>query len=282
MTEHTAQTWHYGVMARWWAEFNLDGPEIDWFRPFVEAGQPALDAACGTGRLLVPYLEAGLDVDGSDISPDMLGHVRERCEREGLPPPNLYAQAMHELDLPRRYCTIIVCGGFGLGGHRDHDVEGLRRIYDHLEPGGTLVLDNEVPYASYASGSWWKYWIKEERRELPRPWREEGEGDCRVGADGTEYELRSRLVDVDALSQQVTLETRASMRREGQLVAEDEHVLVMTMYFTHELLLMLERTGFVDIQVRAALSDREPTVDDDFVVFIAKKPIEDAPSSPLR
>jgi SAM-dependent methyltransferase len=280
VTEQNAQTWHYGVVARWWAEFNVDGPEIDWFRPFVEAGQPALDAACGTGRLLVPYLRAGLDVDGSDISPDMLAHVRERCEREGLPPPNLYAQAMHELDLPRRYRTIIVCGGFGLGGHREHDVEGLRRIYDHLEPGGTLVLDNEVPYASYASGSWWKYWLKEERQELPRPWREEG--DRRVAADGTELELRSRLADVDPLAQRVTLEMRASMWRDSELVAEDEHRIVMTMYFTHEVVLMLERTGFVDIQVRGGLSDREPTSDDDFVVFIAKKPADDAPSSPTR
>ena len=99
--------------------------------------------------------QAGLDVDGSDISPDMLDRVRERCEREGLAEPNLYAQAMHELDLPRRYRTIIVCGGFGLGGRREHDVDGLRRLYEHLEPGGTLVLDNEVPYAR----AWvWKYW----------------------------------------------------------------------------------------------------------------------------
>ena len=67
MTAATAQTWHYGLVSRWWAEFNLDGPEIDWFRQFVEAGQPALDAACGTGRLLVPYLQAGLEVAGSDI-----------------------------------------------------------------------------------------------------------------------------------------------------------------------------------------------------------------------
>ena len=217
----------------------------------------------------MPYLQAGIDIDGSDISADMLAHCRERAEREGLPTPNLYAQAMHELDLPRRYRTIIVCGGFGLGGHREHDVEGLRRIYDHLEPGGTLVLDNEVPYASYASGSWWKYWINEERKDLPRPWRDEG--DRRVAADGTELELRSRLVDVDPLDQRVTLETRASMWRDGELVAEEEHTIVMTMYFTQELVLMLERTGLVDIQVRGALSDREPTADDDFVVFIAKR-----------
>ena len=265
MTAAAAQTWHYGLVARWWAEFNLDGPEIEWFKPYVEAGQPALDAACGTGRLLVPYLHAGLDVDGSDISPDMLDRVRERCQRDRLPPPKLYAQAMHELDLPRRYRTIIVCGGFGLGGQREHDVEGLRRVFEHLEPDGTLILDNGVPYA----GVGWKYWRKEEREELPRPWREQG--DRRVAADGSELELRSRIVEVDPLAQRVTLEIRAFLWDEEELAAEEEHTLAMTLYFTHELVLMLEVAGFREIELRAGYEDRPPTGDDDFVVFIARK-----------
>jgi hypothetical protein len=25
------QTWHYGLVAKWWAEFNEDGPEIEYF-----------------------------------------------------------------------------------------------------------------------------------------------------------------------------------------------------------------------------------------------------------
>jgi SAM-dependent methyltransferase len=260
-----AQTWHYGLVARWWAEFNLDGPEIEYFRPFVEDGQPALEAACGTGRLLVPYLSAGLDIDGSDISPDMLALARERAVREGLEPPSLYAQAMHELDLPRRYRTILVCGGFGLGGRREHDVEGLRRIYDHLEPGGTFVVDNEVPYAAVG----WRFWSKEGRKELPRPWRETG--DRRATADGTEIELRSRVVDLDPLAQRVTLDLRAFLWREDELLAEEQHELAMTLYFTHELELMLEAAGFVDVEVRAGYEDRPPTADDDFVVFVARK-----------
>src|SRR4030095_9736370 len=82
-----AQPWHYGLIAKWWAEFNTSGPEIAYFQRFIEEnGEPALDAVCGTGRLLVPYLQAGLDVDGSDISPDMLAHCRGRAEREGFSP----------------------------------------------------------------------------------------------------------------------------------------------------------------------------------------------------
>ncbi len=259
-------TWHYGVVSHWWAEFNREGPEIDCFRPFVEAGQPVLDVACGTGRLLVPYVQAGIDIDGTDVSPDMLARCRERLEREGLPVPTLAAQPMRELELPRRYRTVVFCGGLGLGGSREDDVEGLRRILGHLEPGGLLILDNEVPYAQ----SWWPRWPKGERADLPRDWPERG--DRRTGADGTQYELRSRLVALDPLAQTVTLALRASMRRPGAEPVKDEHTLTMTEYFTHEVALMLAAAGFVDVELRAGYEDREPTADDDFVVFLARKP----------
>jgi SAM-dependent methyltransferase len=95
----TPKTWHYGLVARWWAEFNEDGREIGYFQKYVERGQPALDVACGTGRLLIPYLRAGLDVDGCDVSPDMIALCREKAEREGLS-STLFVQPMHELNPP--------------------------------------------------------------------------------------------------------------------------------------------------------------------------------------
>ncbi len=27
-----AETWHYGLVTRWWFEFNLDAPEISYFK----------------------------------------------------------------------------------------------------------------------------------------------------------------------------------------------------------------------------------------------------------
>jgi SAM-dependent methyltransferase len=267
--EEEPQTWHHGIVARWWAEFNVDGPEISYFQKFIEDdGQPALDVACGTGRLLVPYLRAGLDVDGCDLSADMLALCRERAEAEGLS-PNLYAQAMHELRLPRMYKTILVCGGFGLGGNREQSFASLRRLHEHLEPGGLLLLDNEVPYA--VSGIW-PLWPKDERRALPKPWLELGSGDLRQGSDGAEYELRSRVVELDPVTQCVTLEMRADMWVGGEHVAAEEHVLRMSMYFTHELVSLIELAGFTDVMLRGDYTDDEPGADTDFVVFIARKP----------
>ena len=171
---------------------------------------------------------------------------------------------MDELDLPRRYRTIVVCGALGLGGS-DLTV-ALRRLYDHLEPGGVLVADNEVPYAQ----TWlWRYFLKEERSVLPRPWRDNGER--RRTGDGSELELRSRVVDVDPLAQRATMEMNVRLWRGDELVAEEQHTLATTLHSTREIVLELEAAGFADIEVRGALTDRPPTADDDFVVFIARK-----------
>jgi SAM-dependent methyltransferase len=263
------QTWHYGLVAKWWAEFNVDGPEIEYFQRYVERGQPALDVACGTGRLLIPYLRAGLDVDGCDVSADMIALCRQRAEREGLS-PTLFVQPMHALDPPRTYRTIYVCGGFGLGSTRDQDVVALRRFYEHLEPGGVLVLDNENPY----SGAYpWRYWVKTEREVIPRAWKPLESVERRRGSDGAEYALVSRVVDLDPLQQFVDYEMRAGMWQNGQLVREEKHPLRINLYFGNELLLMLERVGFTDVAVEGDHREAPATKDSDFLVFVAHKPL---------
>jgi SAM-dependent methyltransferase len=263
-----AQTWHYGLVARWWAEFSEDGPEIARFRKFVERGEPALDVACGTGRLLIPYLQAGLDVDGCDVSEDMIALCREKAEREGLT-PTLFVQPMHELDPPRKYRTIFVCGGFGLGSTRTQDQQALRRFHEHLEPGGNLVFDNENPYSS---GYPWRYWRKDERAQVPRAWEPLDEAERRRGSDGAEYALQSRVLDLDPLEQRATYEMRAGMWREGDLVRQEEHTLHINFYFKNELLMLLERAGFEDVVVHGDHRDEPATRDDDFLLFVAKKP----------
>jgi SAM-dependent methyltransferase len=261
----TPRTWHYGLVSEWWAYFNTDGPEIEYFRRRIEAAQPVLDAGCGTGRLLVPWLRAGIDVDGCDVSADMLAKCRRRARAEGFE-PTLLVQALHELDPPRRYRSIVVCGAFGIGSTRAQDQEALRRLHESLEPGGTLLLDKEVPYSSVRL---WSRWTSEGRRELPRPWPDEPER--KIAADGSEYALWGRTVSVDPLEQLVVLGIRAEKRRGGELLAAEERELTERKYFRDELVLMLERAGFGAVEVEGAFTGRAPTPEDDFLVFVARR-----------
>jgi SAM-dependent methyltransferase len=260
------QTWHYGLMAEWWAHFNTDGgEELAYFQPFVEGGAPALDAGCGNGRLLLPWLRAGFDVDGCDVSADMIAQCHAQAEAEGLV-PTLWVQPLHELEPPRLYRTVVVCGAFGLGTTRAQDEEAIRRLYAALEPGGTLLLDNEVPYSSARR---WFRWTAEGRAELPGPWS--AEPDRRTSPDGFEYSLWSRMLEVDPLDQSVRIEMRIEKRRGGELIAEDERPLSMRMWFRDEIVLMLRTAGFRDVTVRGGYDDAEPRPDHDFLVFIARK-----------
>ena len=261
------QTWHYGLIAKWWAEFNDDfrPHELSYFRRFVEDdGQPALDVGCGSGRLLLPYVRDGLDVDGCDVSADMIAVCSEKAEREGLS-PNLYVQPMHELDLPRKYRTIFVCGSFGLGSSREQCLQALDRFREHLSPGGTLLVDMEVPFADARQ---WKYWLAEERASLPEAARAPRQR--RAAADGAEYALSSRIVDLDPLLQRVTLEMTAQLWRDDTLEAEETHTLDISLFFPNELQLMLERAGFEEVVVHGEHEEREPTSADEFVVFVAR------------
>lgn len=54
-----------------------------------------LEPGVGTGRILIPLLEAGYHVEGFDVSDEMLELCRRNCEKRGLH-PNLLIEKMEE------------------------------------------------------------------------------------------------------------------------------------------------------------------------------------------
>jgi SAM-dependent methyltransferase len=263
-------TWHYGLMARWWAEFNTPEPEeVDYLRAAIERfGQPALDLGCGTGRIMLPLLEAGLDVDGADISADMVAHARATAERAGYS-PTLVAQPMHELDLARRYRTILSVGAFGIGGNRENEREGLARAYRHLEPTGALLINHELPYGELSEEQW-ALWLPGRRKDvLPRAWDDTGSRKRTVNGD--EIELIVRTAELDSLAQRLTYDMRARLWREGAIVEEETSRLHNSLYFAQEIVLLLREAGFESVEIESGYTGQPATPDDGIVMFVARK-----------
>lgn len=263
-----AQSWHQGLMAEWWAHFNDDfrDHELDYYRNAVAAsGDPVLDAGCGSGRLLVPLALDGHDVDGCDVSADMIDVCRSKAGAAGLS-PRLEVQALDELDMKRQYRTIIVVGTFGLGSTRARDAEALRRVYEHLEPGGRLVLDIEVPWSDPEV---WAYWPTVGASSLPEPPAKGGRR--RRAPSGAEYVLSNRDVACDPMEQRVTWEAHIERWRGDVLEASEDRRLDAGFYFPAEVLLLLERAGFVDVETHGEHEVRRPVRTDEFVVFVATR-----------
>ena len=254
--------WHYGLIARWWAEFNVGGADVEYFHNAIkQSGEPVLDAGCGTGRLLLPFLRSGIDVDGSDASSDMLDWCAKKAEEEGFS-PNLYPQAMHELDLPRRYRTIIVCGSFGLGADRATDFEGLRRLHSHLEPGGVLIMDHHPPKSGQGYGE-----AVSENSKTPAPWPEQG--DRRQTDDGVELELRTRLIEINPTEKTATREISVREFVDGVEVNHEVNSILICGYSIPEVESMLNEAGFRDILITGSLEERPPQFEDELIFFKA-------------
>lgn len=261
------RTWHHGLVARYWGEKLTDaGKETGFFDAVIaSSGVPVLDAGCGSGRLLVPWLRAGIDADGCDVSADMLEQCRRRAQAEGLA-PRLYRQAMHEIDLPRRYRTIIMCGAFGLGGDSVGDLEGLRRCYRHLEPGGTLALDCDV---AWASGDDWNAWRSTPKCAPWPPFVAPGERDS--FEDGTRFEMHARRVGFDAMTQVSRLEFRVQHYVADAEPVEEIWPILIRVYTPAELVSMLQQVGFERIEAFADYTRTPATLSDDVHVFVAHK-----------
>ena len=258
--------WFYGLMAERTAEFAPDAHQVPFFQREIERfGQPVLDLGCGVGRLLLPLLRAGVDIDGCDISGDMLRHCRDKAVSQGLE-PRLYQQPMHAFDLPHQYRTIYIWDAFNLAGNRDKGLAALRCCLAHLQEGGALLLNIE---ADYAWPEWWEKLEPAKSKTLPEPWPEEGKR--RVAADGSEYVERFRLVSANLLEQSYVRQVRIEKWVASQLVASQEDTMRGDIYLKNEMLLMLQVAGFRQVTVRGDYTDQPATLDSKELMFTALK-----------
>src|ERR1043166_1471288 len=114
----------------------------------LAAKGPVLDVTCGTGRVLLPCLQAGVDIDGLDLFPAMLGTLREKAAALGFKPA-LYQADMAGFQRARRYGLIVIpFNAFVHNLTTDAQIATLRSCHEHLLPGGMLAFDIGFPGAA--------------------------------------------------------------------------------------------------------------------------------------
>ncbi len=154
----------YGALA---AEvYDLDKPvgrsfgEVEHYtRLIAGVSGPILEPASGTGRILIPLLETGHQVDGVDNSAEMLAVCRRHCRDRGLDPVLREADMTTFVRLAAYEAVIVPAGSITLLAGRKATLQALTCFRDSLVPGGLLLVDVPAPRPvdEHQPARYWKH-----------------------------------------------------------------------------------------------------------------------------
>lgn len=170
-------TWPYDLTAEFYDEdmgLNADGRDVAWYlekasAAFAALGDSVLELGCGTGRITLPLVDAGLSVVGVDRSAPMLSVLASKAGAARIETPRLIVADMARLPLAGRFSAILIpYSAFCYlvdDDDRDRTLQAVMRL---LAPGGVLLMDLFVPdlVVNAATGSD----ILDYRRPLPAGW----------------------------------------------------------------------------------------------------------------
>ena len=204
-----------------------------------ETGGPILELACGTGRVLIPLAEAGFNIHGLDISENMLKIAEKKLEEKKL--SNLVTLTegdMAQYDLPFKEFSLafITFRSFMHLFTQKDQLSCLKCTYEHLKPGGVLIIDVYAPRFSKMAQPPAEEFSVHKEYVLPngnkvinkRRWR----GTDLVQQVNTE-ELLFEEYDPDGLlvrTSLVPLQTRYTFRYELQLLLEKAGYHVLSVF----------------------------------------------------
>lgn len=230
----SSQNNYKGLLVDWYDGLLADETkDIELYKNIIaDMDHPVLELACGTGRHIVPLRRMGIEIDGVDISEEMLKVCYSKLKKENLR-AGLYIQDITKLKLPKKYKTIFISGAsFQLITDFDQAIFTLEKIYDHLENDGILVLDLFTPYQDIKSGhdGIWRI-----TRKARNP-----EGENLIVHQCNRYDLEEQLI----------FGTYKYELYNGNKLTEtflDE--VNLRWYGKYEFKLMLEDTGFEEVEI---------------------------------
>lgn len=233
--------------------------DTNFYKRYIECnGQPALEIGCGTGRLLIYYKSCGLDIEGVDSSPAMIEICKKKAQDKGLEVV-LYKQKMQQLDLKKKYRTIFIpWGSFMLVSDKQEALQALRKFYEHLLPGGTLLVDlfmptqHDIHVEPPQKGQWRlrRKGVRQEDGAIIRCWEK------------VEF-LEKEQLELGEYYYEILLN--------GKKVHEEKEQLSLRWYSQKQFHSMLKEAGFKQIHILAEYSDKPATKNDLSFMFVSKR-----------
>jgi SAM-dependent methyltransferase len=129
-----------GVYDQWYSDF--EAAAISTLADLAGKGK-ALELGIGTGRIAIPLLKAGVNVQGIDISESMVAKLKAKPGGDKIP---VTFGNFVDVEVGGKYSLIyIVFNTFFSPLTQEEQVRCFRNVASHLEAGGVFVIEAFVP-----------------------------------------------------------------------------------------------------------------------------------------
>ena len=240
-----------------WPEGSVDSDEKFYQRFFDEVPGRILEAACGTGRLLIPYKKQGYQIDGLDNSADMLEICKEKASQSEIE-IELFNFPMESFQILNRYKTILVpFHSFSIISDLENAMKALSNFYDHLEENGQLIVSLFLP--NYKSLSM--------HCENTSEWRTRKEI---IIGEQTHVEIFDAVLN-KPFEQIKEVDYRFDIYKNKIKQNQIIQKMLMRWYFPTEFKLMLSAVNFMDVSTYGNYENRDLRESDTEMIFRAFK-----------
>jgi SAM-dependent methyltransferase len=125
--------------------------DVPFFVQAAQERQSVLELMCGTGRLSIPLIEAGVRLSCLDSSAEMLNVFRGKLRARGISVP-IYEMDASNFSLAARYDLVIIpFNSFAEISDPLEQEKSLKAIHAHLLEGGRLICTLHNPPVRLAS-----------------------------------------------------------------------------------------------------------------------------------
>lgn len=224
--------------------------DVEFYKERLSSCEGAiLEPGVGNGRIAIPLLESGMNVEGFDVSAEMLDLCRANCADRGLY-PTLFEGNMESFSLETTYEAIIIpTGTFLLLHKREDSIKALKNFYRHLAHGGRLIIDITLQTDMRINDV------------VTRTWKT---------TNGDMITLETRKVEVDYINQYTMSHHMYEKTRNGKIIQTEFEQFPLRWYGVEEFKLLLQQIGFEDIIISANYTyGQYPTSADQPITFEA-------------
>ncbi len=212
----------------------------------IQPGDTVFDQGCGIGSISIPFAKKGMRVIGVDLSQNYIERAKKQAQEEGL---SCHYHCADALEFVSEIPCDAAWNWFTSFGYNQDDrvnIKMLECVFRSLKPGAKFVLD----YQNIANI------IKNFKTTI----KKEGISDGRKVV----LTRNCRLNFVTGMIEQ-----------QWSYVFVNEKIVrksFLKMYLPHQLKLMLEQVGFVDVVIYGDLAENELTSDSSRCLCVTRKP----------